>query len=89
MYSIPSTSTIRDPEALAIRKANGLTSSTERVDPPGSTCDARSNSSRDRGRRSLYRAWARSSADDSSIGMPAILADCTPLDVSVAARFAR
>ena len=37
MYSMPSTSTIRDPSARAIRNGNGSTSSTDRVDPAGST----------------------------------------------------
>ena len=42
--------------AEAMRKANGLTSSTDRVEPPGNTAEARSNNSRDRGRRSAYRS---------------------------------
>ncbi len=44
MYSNPSTSTIRDPSARATRNENGSKSSTERVEPPGSTLQACSNS---------------------------------------------
>ena len=67
---------------VAIRNANGRMSSTERVDPPGNTADARSNNSADRGRATRYRSCAASNAPSKRDVIPPFLPGRASLSVA-------